>query len=94
MEGIGCAAGEPDPEADIYGYMEQTLPHACYVRAKIYKVASGREELLDYERIVRILKKQSYNGSISIVYEGQEEGDRVELIKKAAAHLRELLASP
>ena len=88
------AAGEPDPEADIYGYMEQTLPHACYVRAKIYKVASGREELLDYERIVRILKKQSYNGSISIVYEGQEEGDRVELIKKAAAHLRELLASP
>ena len=88
------AAGDPDPNVDIYAYMEQTLPHACYVRAKIYKVASGREELLDYERIVRILKKQNYNGSISIVYEGQEEGDRVELIKKAAAHLRNLLSRP
>ncbi len=86
------AAGDPDPNVDIYAYMEQTLPHACYVRAKIYKIASGREELLDYERIVGILKKQDYNGSISIVYEGQEEGDRVELIKKAASHLRELIA--
>ena len=50
------AAGDPDPEADIYGYMEQTLPYAGYVRCKFYKIASGREEVLDYERIAGILK--------------------------------------
>ena len=85
------AAGDPDPSVDIYAYMEQTLPEACYVRAKVYKIASGREELLDYERIAKILKRQGYNGSISIVYEGREDGDRVELINKAAVHLRDLL---
>ena len=90
------AAGDPDPNVDIYAYMEQVLPHACYVRTKFYKVASGREEVLDYERIVGILKEQDYNGSLSIVYEGREDEGRVELrvelIGKAADHLRELLA--
>ena len=85
------ASGPPDPGVDIYKYMEQTLPYAGYVRCKIYKVSSGKEEVLDYRRIVGILRKGNYNGSLSIVYEGQEEEDRVELIKKAAGHLRELI---
>ena len=91
------AAGETDPKVDIYAWMEQVLPYACYVRAKFYRVASGREEILDYERIVGILKEQGYNGSLSIVYEGCEDEGRVErrvdLIRRAAGHLRELLAS-
>ena len=91
------AAGDPDPKVDIYAHMEQVLAQACYVRTKFYKIASGKEEILDYERIVDILKQQRYNGSLSIVYEGREdEGrveERVELIRKAASHLRELLAS-
>ena len=86
------AAGDPDPDADIYGYMEQTLPHASYVRCKFYKIASGREEVLDYDRIAGILRAADYNGSISIVYEGQEPDDRTELIGKAARYLRSLLA--
>ncbi len=85
------ASGEPDPNVDIYNYMEQTLPYAGYVRCKFYKVASGREEVLDYERVARILENANYNGCISIVYEGQEPDDRAELIGKAAAQLRELL---
>ena len=86
------ASGDTDPNADIYGYMEQTLPYAGYVRCKFYKIASGREELLDYERIAGILKAANYNGCISIVYEGREPDDRTELIGKAAQYLRGLLA--
>jgi len=86
------ASGDVDPEVDIYDYMAQTLPHAGYVRCKIYQIAGGREEVLDYQRIARLLRKVQYNGCISIVYEGREPGDRAELIGKAAAHLREVLA--
>jgi len=85
------ATGEPDPQVDIYDYMAQTLPHAGYVRCKFYQIASGREEVLDYQRIARLLRGANYNGCISIVYEGREQGDRAELIGKAAAHLRQVL---
>ena len=85
--------GESDPNVDIYQYIQETAPHAVYVRAKFYRVESGREEWLDYERIVRILRGVNYNGCLSIVYEGQQS-DRVDAVRKAANHLREcLLAS-
>ena len=84
--------GEADPDVDIYEYMEETAPYAVYVRTKFYMVQSGREEWLDYERIVPILRGVSYNGSLSIVYEGQQP-DRVDAVRKAASHLRELLAA-
>ena len=84
--------GEFDPDVDIYEYLEETLPHAVYVRTKFYRIESGREEWLDYERILRILRAAGYNGNLSIVYEGQEE-DRVGAVRKAANHLREILAT-
>jgi hypothetical protein len=62
-----------------------------YIRTKFYKIESGKEEWLDYDRIAGILKKINYNGSISIVYEGQQE-DRVEQVRLAAVYLRELLS--
>ncbi len=83
--------GELAPDIDFYRFMEQTAPHAMYVRTKFYKIESGKEEWLDYERIVNILKKVNYNGCISIVYEGEAE-DRVEQVRKAANYLRELLS--
>ena len=83
-------SGDADPEVNIYQYMEQTLPHSGYVRCKIYQIAGGREEVLDYGRIARLLRGANYNGCISIVYEGREQADRAELIGKAAAHLREV----
>jgi sugar phosphate isomerase/epimerase len=85
------ASGDPDPAVDIYRYMEQTLPHAGYVRCKFYQIASGREEVLDYDRIAHLMKEADFNGCISIVYEGREEGQRSTLIGMAAAHLREVL---
>ena len=83
--------GETDPNIDIYGFMEQTIPHALYIRTKFYKIESGVEEWLDYNRIAAIIKGANYNGCISIVYEGEQE-DRVEQVRLAAAYLRELLA--
>lgn len=83
--------GETDPAHDIYAYMEQTIPHAMYVRCKFYVIESGKEEWLDYDRIAQIIKDANYNGCISIVYEGEQE-DRVEQVRLAAKYLRELLA--
>ena len=83
--------GETDPDIDFYHFMEQTAPYAMYVRTKFYKIESGREEWLDYERIAGILKSVNYNGCISIVYEGQRE-DRIEQVRLAANYLRQLLA--
>ncbi len=84
--------GESDPDVDVYSYIEQTAPHAIYVRTKFYRNDSGQEEWLNYERIMAILRGVDYNGSLSIVYEGEAEGnDRVEAVRKAAAELRSLL---
>ncbi len=87
----GSAGANPehisDPTVDIYGYIEQTLPRAVYVRTKFYRVESGEETVLDYGRIAAILRAGGYNGPLSIVYEGDEE-DRVNAVAKAAAHLR------
>ena len=85
--------GTPDPEHDIYEYMKQTAHLATHVRAKFYKIDSGREEWLDYERIVEIISKVDFNGNISIVFEGQGNqcSDR-EAIGLAVAYLRGLLA--
>ena len=84
--------GTSDSSENIYRYMEQTAPYASYVRAKIYKVDSGQEELLDYRRIIAILKKANFNGNMSIVLEDQgNQCDYAEAIRLAVKHLRELL---
>ena len=82
-----------DPEVDFYQFMEQTAAHATYVRAKIYKIDSGREEWLDYRRIMAILKAANFNGNMSIVFE--DRGNRCDYprsIALGAAHLRAVLA--
>ena len=91
----GLNRGVGDPDVDIYHYMEQTAPHAAYVRAKIYKIDSGREEWLDYPRIVGILKSAGFNGVISITFEGKDVNrcDDRETFRLAAQHLRETIAA-
>ena len=86
--------GVSDPNVDIYQYMEQTAPYASYVRAKIYKIDSGREEWIDYERVMSILRAVDYNGAMSIVYEDQGNACTPrEAIALAVAHLRDVVAS-
>ena len=83
-----------DSSENIYKYMERTAPYASYVRAKIYKIDSGKEELLDYRRIIAILKKVNFNGNMSIVFEDRgNQCDYAEAIGLAVKHLRGLLAA-
>ncbi len=88
-EGIG------DPGVDIYKYIAEAAPHASYVRAKIFKIDSGREEWLDYDRVVRILRDIGYNGTMSVVFEGvwHNQCDDKESLRLGAKHLREVLAA-
>ena len=84
--------GRPDPDHDIYRYMEQTAHHAAHVRAKFYKIDSGREEWLDYDRIVDILAAAGFNGTLGVVFEGKDANacDDREVLTLAAAQLRRL----
>jgi len=92
---VGSPGSDPvgvtDPAHDFYGYMEQTIPYATYIRTKFYRIESGHEGWLDYQRIVSIIKDADYNGCLSIVYEG-DHPDQVEQVRLSAAYLRELLA--
>ncbi len=84
--------GNPDPDANIYEYMEQVAPYATVVRTKIYRIDSGKEEWLNYERIFKILKSVSFNGNLSIVYEGfNNRCDDFEGIRLAVKHLRDVI---
>ena len=88
--------GEFDPNVDLYkDYLEPTAPYATYVRAKIYKIDNGREEWLDYERILQVLHAVHFNGTIGLVFElgDRNRCNRDECIRLAAHHLREVIAA-
>ena len=84
--------GIPDPDIDIYRFMEQTAPRAGHVRAKFYKIDSGEEEWLDYPRIIDILQTAGFNGTVSVVFEGKDINacDDREVLRLAANQLRQL----
>lgn len=90
----GSPRGWRDITVDIYDdYMKRTASHASYIRAKIYKIDSGREEWLDYPRIMKILRGVDFNGNISIVFEGGDRNncDEDECLKLAARYLRQVI---
>ena len=89
--------GEFDPDVDLYeDYLRPTAPHAVYVRAKIYKIDGGREEFLDYARILGILREVGFNGTMGLVFELGERNScpYEECVRLAVAHLREVIAAP
>jgi L-ribulose-5-phosphate 3-epimerase len=87
------STGVRDAAVDFYEFIEQTAPHATYVRAKIYKIDSGQEEWIDYERVMEILRKVDFNGNMSIVFEGRNnQCSDFEAIGLAVKFLRRLLA--
>lgn len=84
--------GQEDPQWNFYGSIETSAPRAVHVRAKIYRIASGKEAWLDYERIMPIIKNVGFNGWMSIVYEGQDELDEPSAVPLANTYLRSMLA--
>ncbi len=84
--------GKEDLQWNFYGSIETSAPRAVHVRAKIYRIASGEEVWLDYDRIMPILKKVGFNGWMSIVFEGQDELDEPAAVPLANSYMRSLLA--
>ena len=79
----GASGYAADEDRDRYDYLESlelTAPLATLVRCKLYRLETGREAWLDYDRIFTILRDVRYNGWISLVYEGEEE-DRAAIAK-------------
>ena len=90
----GASLGErgvEDKQHNFYGSIETSAPRAVHVRAKIYRIASGSEAWLDYDRIMKIIKSVGFNGWMSVVFEGQDELDEPTAVPLAAAFLRRKL---
>ena len=84
--------GKEAPEWNFYGSIETSAPRAVHVRAKIYRIASGEEAWLDYDRIMPIIKNVGFNGWMSIVFEGQDELDEPTAVPLANSFMRSMLA--
>jgi hypothetical protein len=63
-----------------------------FVRAKLYRLRSGKEEWLDYERVFRILRHLKYNGFVCLVYEGWKDLDAMHAVPIGVKFLRDQLA--
>ena len=83
--------GVEDEEWDFYGSIRKSAPHAIHVRSKIYRIASGAEAWLDYDRILEIIASVGFNGWMSVVFEGQDELNEVDAVPLAAKFLRSKL---
>jgi len=90
----GATGYEDDPDRgsyDLYENIAGSIDRAIAVRAKIYRIASGEEEWIDYRRVMQILKRSRFQGWLSVVFEGRDDTPPMKAMELAAAHLRSLL---
>jgi hypothetical protein len=69
-----------DEKYDIYKGIQQMLPYAKGVSAKTYDFdGNGEQPLLDYKRLISIVKSSGFKGYIGVEFEGinQSEEDGV-----------------
>ena len=92
----GASGARPDDATryHLYKSIEQTAARAVLVRAKLYRLRSGKEEWLDYDRIFRILVTAKYNGFVSLVYEGWNDLDAMHAVPAGVKFLRRYLNRP
>src|SRR5262249_26088024 len=83
----GAQPGDADKH-DVYASIERTAPLAVFVRAKLYRLRSGKEEWLDYDRVFKILGKVEYNGFVCLVYEGWDDRDAMHAVPDGVKFLR------
>jgi len=77
---------------DPYDRLEAIAPSTVFVQAKTYYGGGTWYTLdLDYDRIAKILRKQSYRGYISLEFEGKEDAKTA--IPKSLALLRKAFAA-
>jgi sugar phosphate isomerase/epimerase len=91
--GASGAKDEDPKKYDVYKSIEKTAPLAVFVRAKLYRVSTGKEQWLDYDRIFKILRGVKYNGFVCLVYEGWPDMDALHAVPKGVKFLRDYLKS-
>jgi len=73
-----------------YEAVKRVAPFAVHVHAKTYNFdEGGNETLIDYKRVMSILRETGYHGFLSIEYEGL--GDETQGVKKSYELLKRLL---
>ena len=85
----GASGFVDDDQRERHDYLASirlTAPLATAVRAKLYRIATGREESLDYDSIFETIRGVRYNGWISLVYEGRD--DPIDVIPLGVRFLR------
>lgn len=95
LGGPGVSKGERGSTANIdelYRSISTSVSRAVHVRGKVYRIASGDEAWLDYDRILPIIKEAGFNGWLSVVFEGQDELSEPEAIPLAVEFFRRKLA--
>jgi sugar phosphate isomerase/epimerase len=90
----GASGARPDDARrhDLYRSIARTAPLAVFVRAKLYRIKSGKEEWLDYDRIFQTLRGVKYNGFVCLVYEGWSDMDAPHAVPLGVKFLRPYLA--
>jgi sugar phosphate isomerase/epimerase len=68
--GASGATPEDPGRYGAYRSIARTAPLAVLVRAKRYRLRTGKETWLDYGRIFKALREARYHGFVSLVYEG------------------------
>jgi sugar phosphate isomerase/epimerase len=73
-----------------YKAFEPLLPFAVHIHAKTYHFEDdGRETFIDYERVMKMIYNQNYEGCISIEYEG--DGDEFEGVTNSVRLIKRYL---
>jgi sugar phosphate isomerase/epimerase len=89
--GAGGAKPEDARQHDVYKSIDRTAPLAVLVRAKLYRIKSGKEEWLNYERVFKTLRHVKYNGFVCLVYEGGQDMDALHAVPVGVKFLRGFL---
>ncbi len=95
LGGPGVSLGERGSQEhieDLYNSISTSVSRAVHVRGKIYRIASGEEAWLDYDRILPIIKNAGFNGWLSVVFEGQDEMPEPDAVPLAVDFFRRKLA--
>ncbi|HLJ92598.1 MAG TPA: sugar phosphate isomerase/epimerase family protein, partial [Gemmataceae bacterium] len=89
--GASGAKADDAQRHNVYQSIQQTAARAVLVRAKLYRLRSGKEEWLDYDRIFKILRSVQFNGFVSLVYEGWSDMDAMHAVPAGVKFLRNYL---
>lgn len=72
----GTTQGDCDKVYDRYKGVAELLPYAKAVSAKSYNFNDrGEDRIIDYYKLMKIVKDSDYNGYIGIEYEGMEKSE-------------------